>query len=254
MIFRQICTVQNKKPWFEDWFDSAYYHLLYGNRDQSEASHFINNLLEYLNPKSSDTFLDLACGKGRHALEIANKGYRTTGIDLSENSIEEAKGLNNPNLSFHVGDMRHVHFPNQFDFIFNLFTSFGYFDTQEGQTETLRAIHKQLKSNGRLVIDYLNVDLAERQIAKNPTKQINAGDVTFSTRKRVSNQFISKEIVVSDNEEKHQFYEHVWRLSLLDFETLLGDSGFTIQTIFGDYELNKFDPTVSDRLIIVAER
>ncbi len=246
--------MENKKLWFEDWFDSPYYHLLYGNRDQNEAGNFINNLLRFLQPDSHDTFLDLACGKGRHALEIAKKGYHTTGIDLSENSIAEAKSIDNDFLHFHVGDMRHVHFPNQFNFILNLFTSFGYFDTQSGQTETLQAINKQLKPGGVLVIDYLNVVLAEKQIAANPDNQIIEDGVAFSTRKRVSNQFITKEIQVNDTDFDHVFYEHIWRLNFDDFNTLLKKTGFTIQTIFGDYELNRFSPDTSDRLIIVAQR
>ena len=246
--------MQNKKPWFEDWFDSPYYHILYGNRDQNEAGHFINNLLDYLGPSQNAHFLDLACGKGRHALEIANKGYTTTGIDLSENSIAEAKEIDHDLLSFHVGDMRHVHFPNQFDYIFNLFTSFGYFETSEGQKDTLRSIHEQLKNNGLLVIDYLNVFKAEKQISQNPTQSLTFDNTAFFTRKRVSNQFISKEIVVKTATDKHTFYEHVWRLNLKDFENLLLNSGFKIQTIFGDYELNNFSASTSDRLILVARK
>ncbi len=246
--------MKNKKLWFEDWFDSPYYHVLYGNRDQDEAAHFIDNLLNYLRPKPEAHFLDLACGKGRHALEIANKGFTTTGIDLSENSIDEAKTIDHELLSFHVGDMRHVHFPNQFDYIFNLFTSFGYFDTSEGQKETLQSIHKQLKNNGLLVIDYLNVSKAEALIAANPTQQMRIDGIDFKTRKRVSNQFISKEIDVTDGMDEHTFFEHVWRLHLHDFEKLLSNSGFQIQTIFGDYELNNFSAPTSDRLILVAKK
>lgn len=246
--------MQNKKPWFEDWFNSPYYHLLYGNRDQEEAGFFIDNLLHFLKPPADAHILDLACGKGRHALEIANHGYKTTGIDLSENSIAEANQIDHELLSFYVGDMRHVHFPNQFDYIFNLFTSFGYFDTIQGQTETLQSIHEQLKEEGTLVIDYLNVNKAEALIKQHPAQEYTFEDVRFSTRKRVSNQFISKEILVDDNGQQITFYEHVWRLDLNDFEKLLSNTGFNIQTIFGDYELNNFDRVTSDRLILVANK
>ncbi|MFT5725671.1 MAG: SAM-dependent methyltransferase [Bacteroidia bacterium] len=246
--------MQNKKPWFEDWFNSPYYHLLYGNRDQNEAGLFIKNLLAILNPKQEDHFLDLACGKGRHALEIAKQGYETTGIDLSKNSIAEAKKIANPLLSFYEGDMRHVHFPDKFDFILNLFTSFGYFDTVSGQSETLSAIHEQLKDQGVLVIDYLNVVKAESNIAANPNHEIAYDHVHFTTRKRVSDQFITKEVKIRDKTSAHTFYEHIWRLGLEDFEKLLINSGFKIQTIFGDYELNNFKTATSDRLIIVAQK
>jgi SAM-dependent methyltransferase len=246
--------VSSKKFWFEDWFNSPYYHLLYGNRDQHEAGRFISNLLNHLNPNPKDSFLDLACGKGRHALEIASKGYHTTGIDLSENSISEAQKIDNPLLNFVVGDMRHAHFPNQFNFILNLFTSFGYFETAEGQSMTLNAIHEQLKDDGLLVIDYLNVDKAAIEISNHPDRNVKIETVNFETRKRVTNQFISKEIIVEDKTNTYTYFEHLWRLQLSDFEKLLSKSGFTIQTIFGDYELNKFSTLTSDRLIIVAQK
>ena len=252
-FFRQICTVKNESAWFEEWFDSPYYHILYGDRDQDEAKLFIQNLLRFIKPKQDSRFLDLACGKGRHALEIASQGYHTTGIDLSPNSIAEANSMDLDNLEFHVGDMRHVHFPNKFHFIFNLFTSFGYFDDQKGQHETLQAIHQQLKQDGVLVIDYLNTKKIEKHIAKNPVNIIHKENVTFKTKKRVSQKFISKEINIEDDKVSKTFYEHVWRLNLEDFESLLKKSNFTIQTIFGDYELNSFNND-SERLIIIAAK
>ncbi len=242
------------KPWFEEWFDSSYYHLLYGNRDQSEANHFIKNLLEYLQPNSNDHFLDLACGKGRHALEIALNGYKTTGIDLSANSIEEAKKINNALLSFHVGDMRHIHFEDNFEYIFNLFTSFGYFETVDGQKETLRSINSQLKENGTFVLDYFNTNKVEKLIREKPNREITKDGVHFKTKKRISNQFISKEINITDGDQTRTFYEHVWRLTFNNFSELLSNAGFKIQTIFGDYELNKFNTEESERLIIIAQK
>ncbi|MBO6517198.1 MAG: class I SAM-dependent methyltransferase [Bacteroidia bacterium] len=246
--------MKRSKPWFEEWFNSPYYHILYGQRDYNEAKRFIENLLAYLQPVKESTFLDLACGKGRHALEIANHGYPTTGIDLSVNSIDEARKLNNPLLRFEVGDMRNVHFPNAFSYIFNLFTSFGYFDDHDGQKQSLDAMHAQLKAGGTLVIDYLNTYKVEQLIEENPIHTLSISDIEFHIKKRLSSQFISKEISFHDKGTDYHFYEHVWRLSLENFQDLLENSGFEIQTIFGDYELNNFKPNTSDRLIMVAKR
>ena len=75
------------KEWFKDWFNTSYYHTLYKHRDESEAHRFIDHLCAYLKVKKGSKILDLACGKGRHALHLAKKGYQTTGVDLSEESI-----------------------------------------------------------------------------------------------------------------------------------------------------------------------
>ena len=114
--------------WFETWFDSPYYHILYQNRNEKEASIFIDGLIQYLQPKTNQRFLDLACGKGRHALQISEKGFATMGVDLSANSIEFAQQFESKLLHFAVHDMREVIPAAEFDYILNLFTSFGYFE------------------------------------------------------------------------------------------------------------------------------
>ncbi|MFM1914418.1 MAG: hypothetical protein RLZZ531_87, partial [Bacteroidota bacterium] len=118
----------SKKDWFEDWFDTGYYHLLYQNRDEREAERFIQKLMVHLNLPASSKLLDLACGKGRHAKFLSDLGHDVLGVDLSQNSISNARQWSNEHLRFETHDMREVIENEQFDAIFNLFTSFGYFD------------------------------------------------------------------------------------------------------------------------------
>ena len=79
-----------QQTWFKDWFNSPYYHQLYFNRDDREAAAFIDKLINYLKPVPGSSMLDVACGKGRHSIQLANKGFDVTGIDLSNDSINEA--------------------------------------------------------------------------------------------------------------------------------------------------------------------
>ena len=78
------------KEWFEDWFDTKYYHILYKNRNYNEAENFIDNLLNYLKPNTTAKFIDIACGKGRHSIFINKKGFPVVGYDLSKESIASA--------------------------------------------------------------------------------------------------------------------------------------------------------------------
>src|SRR5690606_31741562 len=94
------------EEWFKTWFDTSYYHLLYKHRDETEARQFIDALLRYLNPEPNACFLDVACGKGRHAIQLNQNGFQATGIDLSENSIEVAKKNETESLRFYVQDIR----------------------------------------------------------------------------------------------------------------------------------------------------
>ena len=115
------------KTWFKDWFNSPYYHNLYFKRDENEAAAFIDNLVNYLSPAPGSKMLDVACGRGRHSIQLAAKGFDVTGIDLSEDSINYALQFEKDNLHFYQHDMRLPFRINYYDFAFNFFTSFGYF-------------------------------------------------------------------------------------------------------------------------------
>ena len=141
--------------WYTSWFDSPYYHILYKNRDDKEAGLFMKNLTSFLKLSSSSTILDLACGKGRHSKYLNQLGYQVTGVDLSPQSIAYAKKFENENLFFDEHDMSKP-YPKQFDAVFNLFTSFGYFEDEEDNLKTIKSIKSELNPKGFGVIDFLN--------------------------------------------------------------------------------------------------
>ena len=68
-------TAKDNSAWFRQWFDSSFYHQLYGHRDEKEAAAFIDELLAELNPGPNASILDLGCGAGRHAKYLAIKRF-----------------------------------------------------------------------------------------------------------------------------------------------------------------------------------
>lgn len=145
----------NTTTWFTSWFDTPFYHILYKDRDDSEAHAFMDTLTNYLNIPENGTVLDLACGKGRHARYLNKIGYDVTGVDLSENSIAFAKEFENHRLHFDVHNMCEP-YHKQFDAVFNLFTSFGYFEDDADNLKTITAIKTELNEFGFGVIDFMN--------------------------------------------------------------------------------------------------
>ena len=133
--------MSQKQEWFKEWFDTKYYHILYQDRNDDEAQLFMQNLLSFIKLKKNDKILDMPCGKGRHAIFLNSLGYDVLGADLSENSIKYAKKYTNKTLHFEVHDMRQP-FDTKFDAIFNLFTSFGYFDDDETNIKVLYNLKK----------------------------------------------------------------------------------------------------------------
>jgi SAM-dependent methyltransferase len=243
-----------KKAWFEEWFDSPYYHVLYGHRSESEAAVFIHQIIEALKPPPDATFLDLACGKGRHSKALKDLGFLTHGVDLSENSIKEAKKFEDERLIFAVHDMRKVYLRNSFDYVLNLFTSFGYFERREELLETLWAVNANLKNGGFLLIDYLNTHLVMNDLSRDVDQTVNRSGVHFRISKRLEGNQILKEIHFTIEGQSHQFEERVMAIDLAQFEQLFLETGFALRTIYGDYRLNPYDSRNSDRLILLAQK
>ena len=153
-----------QRSWFREWFNSPYYHLLYANRDEQEASSFIDALLAYLRPAPGCPMLDVACGRGRHSRYLESKGFEVTGIDLSPNSIRYALQFETDRLHFYIHDMRLPFWIRYFDYAFNFFTSFGYFDTRREHDAAMRTMAQSLNGGGVLVIDYLNTRYWENHL------------------------------------------------------------------------------------------
>jgi len=240
------------KKWFQNWFSSPYYHILYHQRNVKEAEFFIDNLCTFLKPELGSKLLDIACGRGRHSIYLNQKGYDVTGIDLSKANIKFAQDSENETLQFFVHDMRNPFYINYFDIAFNLFTSFGYFETEKEHLKALQAFNKSLKKSGILVLDYFNSKKIMLNLAPQEVKQISGID--FHINKRIEDGKIIKNI--SFNAENHDFSfdEQVKAFSKNDFEGLFLKSGFKILHYFGDYSLNPFDELQSDRLIFICQK
>ena len=133
-----------QKEWFAEWFNTEYYHILYKDRDEDEANRFISNLISFLNIPKNSKLLDLACGKGRHSKILNSFSYDVLGVDLSENSILEAKKETTAILRFETHDMRKVIPKLKFAAVFNLFTSFGYFDSPEENQKVCSSVSEML--------------------------------------------------------------------------------------------------------------
>ncbi len=234
--------------WFASWFDTPYYHILYKDRDYAEAQQFMDNLTHYLNLPEKAKILDLACGKGRHSIYLNSLGYNVTGADLSENSITEATKYENETLRFEVHDMRKP-LTQKYDAIFNLFTSFGYFDDDTDNVKTIKAMHDSLKETGFACIDFMNVDYVIKNLVSEEVKTVDGID--FYIKRYVENKYIYKEISFKADDKQHRYIEKVKALQLEDFEQIMEENGIYLLDVFGNYKLQKFYKDKSERLIMI---
>ena len=240
------------KEWFASWFDSPYYPMLYRHRDEAEAQEALTNLHRFLKLPEGSLVLDLCCGQGRHSRTLHNLGCNVVGIDLSASAIEYAQTLAQSGQRFEVQDMRSFAVPDQFDVVFNLFTSFGYFDSNLENLRVLDRIAHHLRTNGILVLDYLNaIPLLNQQIQQ---AEQSIDGVLFRTAKSIEGNSVVKHIEVIDKGAIHNFVERVQLITLADFSSMLQSSGFTIDHVFGNYQLDEYRPKQSPRCLIIARK
>ncbi len=242
--------MENKTDWFINWFDTPYYHLLYDHRDENEAKFFMKNLVSFLNLKKGDRILDLPCGKGRHALFLNSQGFNVVGADLSKNSILAAKKFENDTLKFTTHDMRDP-LQGKYHAIFNLFTSFGYFEDEASNMIVLKNFKNAILDHGSIVIDFLNITkvinglVSKQEIIKN--------GIAFQIHKYIEKDFLIKDISFEADHKSHHFSEKLQCLSLSKIEEFAKKSDLKVIHTFGNYKFDAFDENKSDRLILILE-
>ncbi len=236
--------------WFTSWFDTAYYHILYKHRNDEDAQFFMRNITSFLKLPESSHIADLPCGKGRHSVYLNSLGYKVTGGDLSKNSIDHAKQFENDSLDFEVWDMRKP-LENKYDAVFNLFTSFGYFDDDNEDIGILKSIKNGLKPNGVFVMDFLNVEKVKNSLVEKEVKTIDG--IEFHIKREIKDDFILKHISFDADNKEHSYTEQVKFLTLEKMQSYFENAGLKIKHVFGNYSLNEFNANTSDRLILVAE-
>lgn len=143
-----------KSEWFKPFFDKDYVGLLKAQMDNSRTQDQVDFIEKHLRLRPPAHVLDVACGFGRHSIELAKRGYQVVGVDFSQAMLTEARrlGRNVTGVSFQHADMRNLKFAAEFDAVINLFTSFGYFR----HTQNLKALQKManaLRPGGKLFLD-----------------------------------------------------------------------------------------------------
>jgi SAM-dependent methyltransferase len=175
------------------------------------------------------------------------------GFDTAVASIKDAQKFNSTMLRFLTHDMREPFGENRFDHVFNFFTSFGYFSQSENLS-VLKNMRSAVRNGGSVVIDYLNVDVAVKNLVQSEEKEIDG--IIYVIRRWYDKDFIYKKITINDVNLSGplEYTEQVSKLSLDDFEKLFKHVGLKLQAKYGDYQLNDYYPTSSKRLIMIATK
>lgn len=243
-----------RKTWFTNWFNSTYYHHLYSHRDEKEAVAFLERLIHYLQPAPGATMLDMACGRGRHSRTLASLGFDVTGVDVAPENIRYANRYQNSHLHFAVHDMRKILCSRCFDYVFNFFTSFGYFDQRHQHEQALQTMSTALKKGGILVMDYLNATYSSQHLV--PLEKKHIKETEYTIERWEDARYFYKKITILDPHQSEPlvFTEKVCKFSAEEIVIMMQKAGLQVRELKGDYPLNPYDERQSPRMILLAQR
>ena len=235
----------------EAWFERSFredYLLVYQHRDETSADQEITNLLNHLPIRQTGRILDLCCGSGRHSRAFARRGYEVVGVDLSPVLLSLAKEQND-RLHFYQYDMRDIPFDNEFDVVVNLFTSFGYFNTDEENAKVIRNMARALKQGGEVLIDYLNPAYVQANLVPHSEREMDG--LSIEESRFIENGYVKKRITVRDAElsNPREYMEQVRLYEQDDMIRMLKEAGVHQIQVFGDYTFQAYKGEASPRMI-----
>lgn len=232
--------------WFQEWFGEEYLQL-YPHRDAGEAARLARLVTSRVRLPDSCRMLDVGCGPGRHLQAFEALGLRPIGLDLSATLLARARQTAAAPLI--RADMRYLPVrPGAFDLVVNLFTSFGYFATDEEHVGAIGEMGGALRAGGWLVLDFLNAPAVASGLVARESKVL--GSTRVEIERHLSEGRVVKTIRTADG---RAFVERVRLFGLTELSAMIGRAGLRLHSIAGDYD-GAGHSDASPRLILFAER
>jgi len=237
------------QSFFDDWYlDNWIDPASYDERTPAQ----VDFLVEALGLQPGACVLDSCCGEGRHSREFARRGFRTVGVDQSEDSLERARRAS-PDLEFRHLDLRDMTFDREFDAAINLFTAFGYMPDEENQ-RAMNAIASALKPGGVLALDTMGRDWLVRNFRATDWRRMPSG-VLLEERHydAVAGRICAKMTILHDGAAPEVRETDIRLYTPLEMTSLLREAGLEPVRWYGGYDGSELGLD-SRRLIVIARR
>jgi len=242
---------QPDSEWWRSWFGPGYLALYDGYLAERTPGE-IDQLETLLALQPPRRILDLPCGQGRHAIELARRGYHVTGVDLSPFLLkvaDERARADGVRVRWLSGDMREPIAGERFDVVLNLFTSLGYFADDADDRKVVRAAAAMLVPEGRFVLEVIN---GERVMTRFQEREwFTVGQAAVVERRSLDRSarrmVVERTVTTSDETEVNL---HAIRLyTRRDVDAILREAGFERVDLYGDWS---GEPLTPDSLRVLA--
>jgi cyclopropane fatty-acyl-phospholipid synthase-like methyltransferase len=245
------------REWWQDYFDERFVALYRDFLTPQRTEREIQGLMEMTMLAPGAEVLDLACGWGRHSIALARQGFRVTGMDLSETLLARArKRADKAGVPVELvrGDMREVPWTDRFDAVLSMFSSLGYFLSDDEDVRVLTAARNALKPDGLFVMECMHRDHVVGAFAERDWWDAQDGTLVWVEREFDAVEGISREWTRwRRGEQSGEKYHDLRIRSATEWDVLLRRAGLMPVEWYGDWELAPFIHTSPD-LIVVARR
>jgi SAM-dependent methyltransferase len=243
--------------WFEnDDFWRAFYPFMFSDERFAATPDEVTRILA-LTQCSGGSVLDLCCGPGRHSIDLAQRGFKVTGVDRSPFLLAKARehaAKSSASIEWVEQDMRNFIRPVSFDLACSLFTSFGYFEDEQDDFRVLKNIHQSLKENGVLIMEMLGKERLARVWKDTMCTELSDGSLIFQ-RPQIRDDWTrirSEWTLVKDDSSRTFAFEHTI-YSGRELKDRLLSCGFKQVQLFGDQQGSSYGLD-AQRLIAVARK
>ena len=245
--------------WYTEFFNEDYPKIYSERLSQDATEREAAFVVRALGLREGDRVLDLACGHGRHAVALAQRGMVVTGQDLNEDYLrtaEEDAARSGVEVETVHGDMRDIPFTNEFDAVINMFTAFGYFDSEDEDVRVLKAVASSLKRQGQLLLDTINREWVLANYVQNDWRADDDGNTFLEHREFdlvTSRNRVTFSIITADGTRRDSPGHDVRLYTLTELVRLLDAAGLRPSAAYGDYDGAPYAIN-TPRMILVATK
>ena len=244
------------EPWYCEFFGERYLEALGRHIEEARTRGEVDFVEKVLGLPSGARILDLCCGHSRHSIELAARGYSVVGLDFDEPSLEkarEAAETRGVEVEFVQREMRDIPFRQEFDASINMFTAFGYLESEAEDLKVLQAVSEALKPGGKFLLDVINREWLMRNYQPRGWLENPEGGRLLEEREfdLLTSRNNVRWIYIKPDGSTWETHHSLRVYTLTELAQMLKGVGLSVEAVYGGFEEEPYTLD-SRRLIILA--